>query len=97
MRNMSLNYIEETWKLKTNSANELFNKNQYEKSLKLYKEALIQAELLNENPDFAKFSDFTFVPIFAISCNNLAFNYEELKQVENGKEMLQRAIYFILI
>lgn len=29
---MSLNYIEETWKFKTNSANELFNKNQYEKA-----------------------------------------------------------------
>ena len=70
MRNVSLIYIEETWKLKTNSANELFSRKQHEKGLKLYKEALIQADLLNENQYLANFMDFLFVPIFAISCNN---------------------------
>ncbi|MEO8932941.1 MAG: tetratricopeptide repeat protein, partial [Xanthomarina sp.] len=80
----------------TVSANELFNKKDYSKSLENYKEALYRAEVLNNHFENCIRLKIPFIQAYVISCNNLAYTYEELGRLEEAESMLKKAIYYLL-
>lgn len=88
---------EEAWKLKTETANDLFNEARFDDALNGYEEALCRAEVLNNNLIEAKRIGIPVVQIFSISCNNIAFTYEKMGKTEEGEKMLKRVIYFLLL
>lgn len=88
--------IEEVWKQKTVSANDLFNQGKYNAALNGYTDALFRAETLNTNHQDARSAGIPFMQVFAISCNNLANTYEELGELEEAQKMMKRVIYFLL-
>ena len=91
-----LKHIENHWKAKTEVSNALFRKGDYEQSLNGYLEALDHAKVLNTHKKEATRLNIPFVQLFAISCNNIAFTYEEMKMQKKGGKMLKRVIYFLL-
>jgi hypothetical protein len=91
-----LKHIENHWKAKTEVSNALFIKGDYEQSLNGYREALDHAKVLNTYTKEATRLNIPFVQLFAISCNNIAFTYEEMKMKKKGSKMLKRVIYFSL-
>ena len=52
--------------------------------------------MLNERGSEATRKGIPFMQIFVISCNNIAFTYEEMGEVESCKKMLERVIYYFL-
>jgi hypothetical protein len=56
----------------------------------------VVAETLNVNEVDALRASIPLVQVFVISCNNLANTHEELGQLEEAENMLQRAVYFLL-
>lgn len=91
-----LKHIENDWKAKTDASNTLFNKGDYEQSLNGYRDALDRAKILNNHKEEAILLNIPFVQLFAISCNNIAYTYEEMQMKKKGGEMLKRVIYFLL-
>lgn len=89
-------HIEFAWKEKTNVANVLFKAKKFEGASLAYKEALYRAEVLNNHQALAQKMNIPFMQVFTISCNNLAFAYEELREMEEGKKMLERVILYLL-
>lgn len=97
MSNTCLKHIEQAWKTKTDLSNDLFNKGNFQNSLYGYQEALCRAEILITNLTQAKRTEIPVIQIFAISCNNIAFTYENLARIDEGEKMLKRVIYFLLL
>jgi len=97
MSDTCIKHIEQAWKLKTQLSNDLFNEGKFENSLSGYQEALCRAEVLNNNLPEAKRTGIPVIQIFAISCNNIAYTYENIGMLENGEKMLKRVIYFLLL
>jgi|GEM_PF-904039 len=91
-----MQHIESVWKEKTNSANQLFNERKFKEALMGYEEALCRAEVLNNHQLDAIEKGIPFLQLFAISCNNIAFTYEEMGEIEKGKKMLKRVIYYFV-
>ena len=91
-----MHHIENRWKILTVSANKLFNKKDYNSSLESYKEALYRAEVLNNQFENCLRLNIPFIQAYIISCNNLAYNYEELGNLEEAENMLKKAIYYLL-
>ncbi len=96
MSESCIQHIETYWKLRTNTANRLFKESKYEEALLIYEEALYRAEVLNNHPSNAVALGIPFMQVFAISCNNIAFTYEEMGHAEKGKKMLERVVYYFL-
>lgn len=97
MSDTCIKHIEQAWKVKTELSNDLFNQGKYEHSLSGYQEALCRAEVLNNNLPKAKRIGIPVIQIFAISCNNIAYTYENIGLIEEGEKMLKRVIYFLLL
>lgn len=91
-----LKHIENDWKAKTEVSNTLFRKGDYEQSLNGYRDALERAKILNNHKEEAILLNIPFVQLFAISCNNIAYTYEEMQMKKKGGKMLKRVIYFLL-
>lgn len=89
-------HIENHWKTLTVSANETFNKKEYENALKNYKEALYRAEVLNIHFKDCLRLEIPFIQTYIISCNNLASTYEELEAFEEAEDMLKKVVYYLL-
>lgn len=96
MSESCMQHIESVWKEKTNSANQLFNERKFKEALMGYEEALFRAEVLNNHQLDAIEKGIPFMQVFAISCNNIAFTYEEMGEIEKGKKMLERVIYYFI-
>ena len=96
MSELCMRHIESVWKEKTDAANQLFKEGKYKEALTGYKEALFRAEVLNHHKSEAARLGIPFMQIFAISCNNVAFNYEEMGEIKQCKKMLERVIYYFL-
>ena len=96
MSDSQIRHIEESWKEKTDSANQLFNKSRFKEALTGYEAALLNAEVLNDHKPEATRLGIPFMQIFAISCNNMAFTYEEMGEVGSGKKLLERVIHYFL-
>ena len=96
MSNPQIRHIEESWKEKTNSANQLFNQSKFKEALTGYEAALFNAMILNDHKPEATRLGIPFMQIFAISCNNMAFTYEEMGEVGLGKKMLERVVHYFL-
>lgn len=96
MSESCMQHIESVWKEKTNSANQLFNERKFKEALMGYEEALCRAEVLNNHQADAIGKGIPFMQVFAISCNNIAFTYEEMGEIEKCKKMLKRVIYYFL-
>lgn len=97
MSDTCIKHIEPAWKLKTELSNDLFNDGKFENSLSGYQEALCRAEVLNDNLLEAKRTGVPVIQIIAISCNNMAYTYENLGMIKEGEKMLKRVIYFLLL
>lgn len=97
MSDTCIKHIEQAWRLKTELSNDLFNKGKFENSLSGYQEALCRAEVLNNNLLEAKRTGIPVIQIFAISCNNIAYTYENIGMIVEGEKMLKRVIYFLLL
>lgn len=95
MSDICLKHIENSWKEKTLSANEIFNKRNLFISLALYKEALTRAELLNIHFKECLKLRIPFSRVFTISCNNLAYNYEDLGEMEKAKTILEKSVFYL--
>lgn len=93
----SLKHVEAAWKSRTTASNALYNESKFEESLVGYEQALARAEILNNYMEAAIVFGIPAIQTFVISCNNIAFTYEKLEQIEKGAAMLKRAIYFLLI
>ena len=91
-----VNHIENYWKILTEEANESFNEGNYEVALSGYLNALYRAEVLNGNFLDCVRLKVPFVQLYVVSCNNLANCYQEIKDLKNAEEMLQKVIYFLL-
>ncbi|MDL5512454.1 tetratricopeptide repeat protein [Arenibacter sp. M-2] len=91
-----LKHIANDWKAKTEASNTLFRKGDYEQSLNGYRDALDRAKVLNNYKKEATRLNIPFVQLFTISCNNIAFTYEEMQMKKKGSKMLKRVIYFLL-
>ncbi|WP_062061231.1 hypothetical protein [Aquimarina longa] len=96
MSELCINRIENYWKTKTTTSNILFNKGNYKEALLGYKDALYRAEVLNINRADCIRDNIPFIQIYAISCNNIANTYEELKQYEESENTLKRLVYYLL-
>ena len=96
MSESCLQHIEDSWKEKTKTANQLFNDGKFKEALTGYQEALYRAEVLNNFQSEAICIGIPFIQVFAISCNNIAFTYEELKEPKKGIKILERVIYYLL-
>lgn len=94
MSKTDLLYIENDWKTLTTNGNEIVIETT-EKALSKYKKALGKAEQLMEH--FTKCIDFKIpiMPIFLISCNNLAEAYSVLKKWDKADKMLKRGVFYI--
>jgi len=96
MSESCMQHIEDFWKKKTNAANQLLNEGKHKEALLVYEEALYRAEVLNNHQSDAIDLGIPFIQVFAISCNNIAFTYEEMGQIEKSKKMLERVVYYFL-
>ena len=96
MSDTCVNHIENYWKILTEEANESFNEGNYEVALSGYLNALYRAEVLNSNFLDCVRLKVPFVQLYVVSCNNLANCYQEIKDLKNAEEMLQKVIYFLL-
>ena len=97
MSDTCVNHIENYWKILTEEANESFNEGNYEVALSGYLNALYRAEVLNSNFLDCVRLKVPFVQLYVVSCNNLANCYQEIKDLKNAEEMLQKVIYLSLI
>lgn len=89
-------HLERYWKTLTTSSNEQFNQQNYLEALKGYKEALYRAEVLNNHWKQCFRLKIPVLQVYLISCNNLAYTYEELGDLEKAQAFLKRAIYFLI-
>jgi len=96
MSDTCVNHIENYWKILTEEANESFNEGNYEVALSGYLNALYRAEVPNSNFLDCVRLKVPFVQLYVVSCNNLANCYQEIKDLKNAEEMLQKVIYFLL-
>ena len=91
-----IRHIENIWKEKTISANDLLNKGMFKDALLLYYESLSRAEILNNNRDACLNYNIPFIKVFMISCNNIANTCEDLNKIKESEKMLKRAVCFLL-
>lgn len=91
-----MNHLERYWKTLTVSSNENFNQKNYLEALKGYKEAMYRAEVLNNHWELCVQLKIPVIQVYLISCNNLAYTYEELHQLDQAQKFLKRAIYFLI-
>lgn len=96
MSESCITHIEFAWRAKTNAANLLFEAKKFKEASLIYKEALYRAEVLNSHQTLAQKMKIPFMQVFTVSCNNLAFAYEELSEMEESKKMLERVILYLL-
>ncbi len=96
MSSSCLKNIENFWKIKTKSANKLFNQGNYQEALNDYKEAMYRAEVLTINNENCKNVGIPFVQVYVISCNNLANTYQELGEVKKAMKILKRSVHYLL-
>ena len=96
MSDTCMNHLERYWKTLTVSSNENFNQKNYLEALKGYKEAMYRAEVLNNHWELCVQLKIPVIQVFLISCNNLAYTYEELHQLDLAQKFLKRAIYFLI-
>lgn len=96
MSELYLHRIENHWKTKITASNELFDKEKFKEALVGYKEALYNAEALNNYPLDCMNTNIPFIHMYIISCNNLANTHIELEQSEKGEKMLKRVVYYLL-
>ncbi|MFD1629709.1 tetratricopeptide repeat protein [Pseudopedobacter beijingensis] len=87
---------EKHWEEITLLANQLFDRGDYEKALLDYKRALKLVEKLNEDVQNCLRLKIPFMQMYIISCNNLAYTYEELGQLDKATGMFKRAVYYLL-
>lgn len=95
MSQIDLLFIEEEWKDSTTTANKLLKK-QRGKALLKYKSALKKAEKLMSSVHKCLEHGIPVMPIYLISCNNLAETYFLLEQWDKGEKMLKRGIFYIV-
>lgn len=91
-----MNHIERYWQELTASTNELFNKGDFKKALIGYENALYRAEVLNNNISDCIRMKIPFLQVYIISCNNVAYTYEELGKQDEAENMLKRTVYYLL-
>ncbi len=96
MSDTCIKHIENHWKAKTTASNELFNERKFQDALLGYKDALYRAEVLNNNFFDCIRVGIPFIQVYVISCNNIAYTYEELGKLEEAENMLKRAVYYLL-
>ncbi|MDR7131903.1 tetratricopeptide (TPR) repeat protein [Algoriphagus sp. 4150] len=96
MSDTCMSHIENHWKALTLTANDCFNKEDFEKALSGYKEALYRAEVLNDHQENCQQLDIPFMQVFIISCNNLSNTYQKLGQYDAAEIMLKRAVHYLL-
>jgi tetratricopeptide (TPR) repeat protein len=96
MSESCIQHIASVWKEKTNAANQFFNEGNFKKALLVYEEALFRAEVLCSNKLKTDRLGVPHKQIFAISCNNIAYTYEEIGEIKKGEKMLQRVVYYFL-
>ncbi len=96
MSDTCMSHIENHWKTLTLTANDCFNKEDFEKALSGYKEALYRAEVLNDHQENCQQLEIPFMQVFIISCNNLSNTYLKLGQCEAAEIMLKRAVHYLL-
>lgn len=95
MSNTNLLNLENEWKELTNFGNGLILQTR-EKALSKYELALEKAEKLMEYQKECDAHKIPVMPIFLISCNNLAEVYCLLENWEKADKMLKRSVYYIL-
>lgn len=91
-----MNHLERYWKTLTVSSNENFNQKNYLEALEGYKEAMYRAEVLNNHWELCVQLKIPVIQVYLISCNNLAYTYEELLQLDQAQKFFKRAIYFLI-
>ncbi len=96
MGDTCMNHIERYWQELTASTNELFNKGDFKKALIGYENALYRAEVLNNNISDCIRMKIPFLQVYIISCNNVAYTYEELGKQDEAENMLKRTVYYLL-
>ncbi|MGS4344674.1 tetratricopeptide repeat protein [Myroides odoratus] len=96
MSDTCMNHLERYWKTLTTSSNEKFNQQNYVEALAGYKEALYRAEVLNKHWEQCSRLKIPVIQVYLISCNNVAYTYEELGDLEKAQAFLKRAIYFLI-
>ncbi|MBX2923202.1 MAG: tetratricopeptide repeat protein [Chitinophagaceae bacterium] len=96
MSDTCISHIENHWKALTAAANDFFNKGDFEKALSVYKDALYQAEALNNHQGDCLRVAIPFMQVYIISCNNLSNTYDELGQRKEAENMLKRVVYYLL-
>ncbi|MBL4755916.1 MAG: hypothetical protein JKY52_20280 [Flavobacteriales bacterium] len=87
---------ENRWKEITLCANNLFNKNAFDEAKSQYDTALKEAGKLVSHFNSCTNIKIPVVPIFVISCNNLANTYQELGDSSLAEVQLRRAVFFII-
>lgn len=95
MVSTNLTLIERLWKVHTEKANALFDRQRYEPALQRYQTALEQAECLCENVTGLA-NDVPIIQILVISHNNLAFTYEAMNQLACAERMLRKVVYRLM-
>jgi len=95
MSDTCMTHLERYWKTLTTSSNEQFNQHNYLEALEGYKEALYRAEVLNNHWEQCSRLKIPVLQVYLISCNNLAYTYEELGDLKKAQAFLKRAIYFL--
>lgn len=95
MSKSDLLYIENDWKELTNLGNNLILQTT-QIALSKYKLALEKAEKLMEYQKECINHQIPVMPIFLISCNNLAEVHCLLKNWKKADKMLKRGVYYIL-
>jgi hypothetical protein len=66
------------------------------KPLWAMKKLYVELRVLNNHQADAIEKGISFIQVFVISCNNIAFTYEEMGEIEKCKKMLKRVIYYFL-
>ncbi|HLV41386.1 MAG TPA: hypothetical protein VKY37_03845 [Brumimicrobium sp.] len=85
--------LENQWKTKTVAANALFNRDDFNAAMEGYNEALYKAEALNMHSTDCLRVRVPYIQIFIISCNNLAYTFEAMGDLEAADKMLKRSVY----
>jgi hypothetical protein len=94
MSQTDLLYLENEWKELTKAGNDLCPKTT-EQALIKYRSALAKAEKLMQYLNKCIASKIPVMPIFLISCNNLAETYCKLEKWDKADKMLKRGIFYI--
>ncbi|MBB6127496.1 hypothetical protein [Mucilaginibacter lappiensis] len=79
-----LKSINEQWANITEQGNQLFDKKQYHDAFRCYEEAMVLGEVLFGNVQDAEHYQIQVIPVFSVSCINLANLYRTLKEISKA-------------